>query len=280
MANATDVEVIVPVFNAYDDTLRCLDALRKHLPEHAHLRLIDDASSDPRILPLLDAHPVVHRPTTRVVKNAVNLGFVATVNAAVDATGCDVVLLNSDTRVTSGWLERLLRCAHSGPAVASVTPWSNNAEICSLPVFCRAASPPADADSAANAIAMCSPPTYPELPTAVGFCMYIRREVWRNVGGFDAATFGRGYGEENDWCMRASAHGYRHLLCDDAYVVHAGGASFAGTGHAPGGKQLESLLARYPYYNARIAEFIRNDPLAFRRQALLADPKVAAALDP
>jgi len=49
----------------------------------------------------------------------------------------DVVLLNSDTVVTSGWLEKLRRCADSDPRIGTITPFSNNAEICSFPKFCH-----------------------------------------------------------------------------------------------------------------------------------------------
>jgi GT2 family glycosyltransferase len=96
--------------------------------------------------------------------------------------------------------------------------------------------------------------------------MFLRRAALDAVGDFDRATFGRGYGEENDWCLRASAHGWRHVLCDDAYVAHRGGASFGPEGHAPGGENLARLNARYPGYNALIADFIMRDPLRSARE--------------
>ncbi len=276
---ATPVEVIVPIHNAADLVESCLDALLRHLPDFASVQLIDDASEDPRIGRILEAHPIKDHHAVRSHRNPRNLGFVRTVNEAVARTRVDVVLLNSDTQVTTDWLPRMRRCAYSGDDVASVTPWSNNAEICSLPGLCQPVSPPRQPDALATALATIAP-VYPALPTAIGFCMYLRRSAWRAIGDFDAATFGRGYGEENDWCLRASAHGFRHLLCDNAYVVHIGGASFAGTGHRPGGEQLTRLLARYPYYNALIADFIQTDPLARHRRALLADSRLSALLQP
>lgn len=278
MDERAKAEIIVPIYNAPVDLSLCLDALAMHCVNGEKLLLIDDGSTHPDVQELLDGHQICRRAETRVLRNDRNLGFVATVNRAVEQTADDFVLLNSDTLVTGGWLKRLVRCAYSCARVASVTPWSNNAEICSFPRLCHAAGRPARPDELASAIASFGVPLYPEIPTAIGFCMYIRREVWEAIGDLDEATFGRGYGEENDWCMRASAFGYRHLLCDDAYVVHTGGASFAETGHRPGGEQLRSLLARYPYYNDRIADFIRSDPLAERRDALSADPSVAALL--
>ena len=106
---------------------------------------------------------------------------------------------------------------------------------------------------------------YPELPTAGGVCLLIPRAPLTAIGDFARATFGRGYGEENDFCLRAAAHGWRNVLADDCYVVHAGGGSFAPLGLKPGGDNLARLLARYPRYNAQVAQFIAADPLARRR---------------
>lgn len=269
-APATGIDVIVPIYNAATATAACLDALATRLPDWAGVQLVDDASTDPAIAPLLAGHRLARAGNVRVIRQARNLGFVATVNAAMARSDRDVVLLNSDTVVTRGWLERLRACADSDPAIATATPFSNNAEICSLPQFCRANPVPDDPEAIAAIVAAAGEPQYPDLPTGVGFCMFIRRRALAMIGDFDAATFGRGYGEENDWCLRASGHGWRHVLCDDAYVVHQGGLSFADTPWRPGGGQLARLLARYPHYNALIAQFIARDPFRARRQAIAA----------
>ena len=172
----------------------------------------------------------------------------------------DVLLLNADTEVTPGWLPRM-RAPLADPRVATVTPFSNNAEICSWPEFCRAHPVPNDPEVIAAAFAG-EPPEWIDLPTAVGFCMLIRRATLDAIGDFDQATFGRGYGEENDFCLRAAGHGWRNVIATDAYVVHAGGGSFAPLGLKPGGDNLQRLLARYPGYNAQVAAFIAADPLA------------------
>lgn len=262
------IEIILPVYNAPDVLHACLDALESRLPAWASLQIVDDASPDARIQALLAVHAIRGRPGVRVLRNASNLGFVANVNAAMRRSDRDVVLLNSDTIVTHGWLDRLRACAASDTGIASITPFSNNAEICSFPEFCRSNPVPSDPELIADAAASAGAPDYPPLPTAVGFCMFIRRAAWADVGEFDAATFGAGYGEENDWSFRAAKRGWRHVLCDDAYVVHVGGQSFADTGHKPGGEQLARLLAIHPDYNDVIADFIRRDPFAARRQAI------------
>ena len=260
--------VIVPVYNAAADLAVCLDALQRTLDKNARVLIADDASPDPRVGPVIKRFARSAHFEVQTHWRAENLGFVGNVNRALfDAESNDVVILNADTITSSGWLERIAECAASDLRIATATPWSNNAEICSYPHFCRPGELPDDLDELAAAAAELVP-SYPELPTGVGFCMYIRRAALDAVGNFDAATFGRGYGEENDFCQRAAAHGWRNVLCDNAFVAHRGGASFGPTGLAPGGDNLRRLCARYPSYNAAVADFILRDPLANIRQEL------------
>ena len=262
----TTTDIVVPVYNALALLQRCLAALDQHTdPAEAQLWIIDDASPDPAVAPLLD-HWARRSPLQpKILSNAANLGFVGTVNRAIAATRNDLLLLNADTEVTPGWLPRMQQALHSDDRVATVTPFSNNAEICSWPESCKANPVPQDPQRVATAIATAAAPSYPDLPTAVGFCMLIRREALNQLGDFDQATFGRGYGEENDFCCRAAGHGWRNVLADDCYVVHAGGGSFAPLGLKPGGDNLARLLARYPGYNSAVAQFIASDPLAALR---------------
>ena len=273
--------VVVPVHNALEALDACLASLDRTLPAGANVLVADDHSSDPRIAPLVESWCGRTALAARHVRRDRNLGFPANCNAAFADTGDDdVVLLNSDTLATPGWLQQIARCADSDPRIATITPWSNNAEICSFPRFCEDNPVPDQPDAIAEAAASLAPVVYPELPTAVGFCMYVRRAALRRIGGFDAETFGRGYGEENDFCLRAAAMGWRNVLCETAYVVHLGGASFAPLDMAPGGGNLERLLARWPDYNERIARFIMADPLAPLRLRLLERMQALAASGP
>lgn len=270
----------MPIHNAAVALDACLGSLLRTLPGDARVHLADDASTDPAVQRVIDGFVAQAPFQVRCVRRSDNLGFIGNVNAAfVETDPHDVVLLNSDTVTTIGWLQCLLACVASDPAIATATPWSNNAEICSFPDFCRAGELPADPDLCAAAAAAESEPAFPDLPTGVGFCMYIRRAALQAVGDFDQPTFGRGYGEENDFCLRAAAHGWRNVLCDTAYVGHQGGASFSLQGHHPGGENLRRLNARYPEYNARVADFILRDPLRPLRQRL-ADRLAARRPDP
>jgi len=258
--------VVVPVFNAAEHVRRCLASLVSTLSSDHPVVVIDDASTDPVIPELMDTLP----ESWARVSNEQNLGFVATANIGMAlAQREDVILLNSDTRVTDGWLAAIEACAASDPRIASITPLTNNGEIASIPEFCKSNPWPEDASRWARACRKSGPPQYPEVPTAVGFCMYLRRACLDEIGAFDEQAFGKGYGEENDWCMRASAAGWRHVICDHAYVAHHGNASFGPLGLAPGGAAMETLLERHPDYLERVRAFIAADPMAERRREIV-----------
>src|SRR5690606_16734680 len=142
-------------------------------PQAAEVLILDDASDDAAIQPLIREYLGKAGPAWRLEQQTRNQGFVATVNRGMQMTVGDVVLLNSDTIVTQGWLQGLQRCLTSAPNIATVTPWSNNGEIVSLPRFCDSNPIPDQLHQVSRVIATAGIPRYPDLPTAVGFCMAI-----------------------------------------------------------------------------------------------------------
>ncbi len=261
--------IIVPVFNAFDELEVCLQSITRTVSSDTQVLLIDDASSDKRVRPLLRSWVNEAQPHRQLLVHEQNRGFVATANHGMRCAETDVVLLNSDTEVTSGWLDRLAKCLASDLSIATATPWSNNGEIVSIPSFCVPNPTPEKPDLIATTLTSCGKPQYPDMPTAVGFCMAISLRAIRRVGLFDETTFGRGYGEENDFCQRAEQAGLRNVLCDDAYVVHHGGASFGPLGLKPDEKSMQRLLGKHPDYHRKVSEFIQQDPLAGRRKEIL-----------
>jgi GT2 family glycosyltransferase len=258
--------VIVPVFNAFEHLSTCLKSVEECSPDLSVL-VNDDASTDLRIREFLEAWQGSGTGRT-LLSNKRNRGFVHSVNRGMADQPGDVILLNSDTVVTPGWEEALSRCLNSNSNIATATPWSNNGEIVSIPSLCVAAPVPDEPAQLARAISNSGPPEYPQLPTAVGFCMAISRAAIEIIGMFDEATFGLGYGEENDFSMRARAAGMTNVLCDDAYVAHHGGGSFSPLGLKPDSASMQRLLQKHPAYAELVTEFIRNDPLSKRRQAV------------
>lgn len=271
-ASTSGLTVVVPVFNALEQTRRCLEALGQTLEPAApdvRVLIVDDASTDSGIADLL-VRCAEQNPHWRIQKQPQNRGFVVTANQGMRMAGDhDVILLNSDTVPAGDWLRRIRQCAASNPAIASITPFTNNGEIVSLPDFCQAAPMPVEPERWAQACQAVQPPVYPEIPTAVGFCMYLRRTCLDQIGDFEERVFGRGYGEENDWCLRATASGWQHVLCDDAFVAHEGNASFGPLGLKPDEYSMQRLEQRHPHYPALIQDFIRRDPLAEIRQRIL-----------
>jgi len=262
--------VIIPIHNAFEALEVCLQSVLSHVAPEAEVLLLDDASDDPAIQVLIRRFLGMASQAWRFEHQTRNLGFVATVNRGMQMTTGNVVLLNSDTVVTEGWLRGLQSCLDSDTSIATATPWSNNGEIVSIPRFCANNPVPEQLDDIARVIGGTGRPTYPALPTAVGFCMAISRQAINQVGLFDQELFGLGYGEENDFSLRASQLGYRNVLCDDVFVAHQGGCSFLPRGLSPGQHSMQRLLSRHPDYLKNIESFIAADPLARRREQLLA----------
>jgi len=262
------VDIIVPVYNAFDYTRACLASVLANTNLKVHtLVIINDKSPDERILPMLQDFVEKNKSGNNIVliDNNENKGFVCTVNIGMRRSENDVVLLNSDTEVTSGWLEKMQTCAYSKPMVASVTPLSNNATIASVPVYLAENSLPKDftLEEFAKGVELCSLKLYPELCTAHGFCMYITRQSMNHVGLFDEDTFGKGYGEENDFSYRAMQHGYVHLLADDTFIYHKGTQSFSPSSVARAADHLKILRNRYPQETHNTDIFVRDNPLKF-----------------
>ena len=278
--NSRPIDIVVPVYNAVDDLRRCVERVLAHTSGDYRLLLIDDASTDPAIGQFLDELQARALPQLTLLSNIANAGFTQTANRGMQAArpGADVVLLNSDAMVTRGWLDALIRCARSDPSIGTITPFSNNAEICSLPRFCENNPWPADRnpEPLLHALEQAAVPTYPDLPTGVGFCMYIRCELLDDVGGFDP-VFGLGYGEENDFCMRAAAGGYRNVLCEDAFVAHLGGSSFGDKRDDLARRNLAILQERHPTYDALVRDFIARDPLRPMRELALSQLRILEA---
>ncbi|WP_335949759.1 glycosyltransferase [Salipiger bermudensis] len=250
------VTVIVPVYNAVEDVEACIDSLLRHTAfaeDGHHLLLANDASPDERIHPLLDqaaAHPgvtVLHQPE--------NLGYTRNINAAMrQAAGRDTVLLNSDTRVTPQWLSLLQRAALQRPSIGTVTAVSDNAGAFSVPERNAANPTPPwlSEDEYARAITHSSTMQHLRLPTGSGFCMYVSDRMVRDIGLFDEETFPRGYGEENDFCMRGLQAGWEHVLAENVLIYHERSKSFLGDKTALMDTANELIPQMYPEYGKAV----------------------------
>jgi GT2 family glycosyltransferase/predicted SAM-dependent methyltransferase len=264
--------VIVPVYRGYEQTRSCINSVLQHLGDgrlDVMVIAVDDCSPEPELSAWLQSLAATNQ--IHLLQNKHNKGFVGSVNAGIRAAGeRDVVLLNSDTQVASHWLSKLAGHAYSEANIGTVTPFSNNATICSWPTINGGPLPVGETvDSIDKAFVAANCGRQVELPTAVGFCMYIRRRCLDEVGYFDEATFGRGYGEENDFCMKATARGWRHILACDTFVFHEGETSF-GKDSPERKRAWELMTDKYPGYAASVARHIEADAIKPSRFAATA----------
>ena len=259
-------DVVVPVYRGLRTVMACLDSVIPTLPPGSRLHVVDDGAVDPDLGAALDR--MAAAGTILLHRLPDNRGFPAAANTGLRAAaGRDVVLLNSDTVVPPGWLHHLAEAAHSAPDIGSACPLSNEATILSYPKR-DGGNPVTDpAPIAALAKAANGSDTV-TIPVAVGFCMYMRRDCIDAVGLLREDIWAQGYGEENDWCLRARHRGWRHVAAPGCFVAHEGGASFgAARRHlmARNGATLERL---HPGYGPLIGAWIAQDPLGPARRRM------------
>ncbi len=267
------VAVVVPAYRGLDLTRACLDAVFATVPAGTRVIVVDDATPEPALATALDALAAEGR--IRLLRHRVNRGFPAAANAglreaAALADAPDAVLLNSDTVPTEGWLDMLRRAVHAAGDIGTAAPLSNDAAILSYPDPARPVPPPTGAALhrlAALAARVHGAATV-DIPTSVGFCMYIRRECLLATGLFREDAFAQGYGEENDFCIRARHLGWRHVAVPGAYVAHVGGQSFGTARVQLQARNLEVLERLHPGYRAAIMAWRAADTLAPARRAL------------
>lgn len=266
-------DIVIPVHGSRPLALQTIDSvlatrLAIRPDTNPEVVVVDDASPDPALGH--DLRLLADRGLITLLTNDHNVGFVASVNRGMALHPMrDIVLLNSDTKVHGDWLERLLCVLRGGARIGTATPLSNAATILSYPIPLRDNNKPMEIDYATLDQLCARLALEPvELPTAVGFCMAISRSCLDAVGPFDAARFGRGYGEENDFCLRASALGWRHLAATNVFVWHRGGASFGDEREALVAAAQATLEERHPGYRSAVRSFILRDPLRPIRAAL------------
>ncbi|SMX46916.1 glycosyltransferase [Actibacterium lipolyticum] len=273
----TGITIVLPVYNAADLLPDVLNRVCANTDLPWRLIIIEDCSSDTAVRPWLRNWLSSLDQTTQdrvsLIENDQNLGFIQSVNKAFELAlpfGDHVVLLNSDAFVPERWASRLIRPILEHDNVATVTPMSNDAEIFTVPVICqRTKLAPGEADKIDKTAQLFFPGAdLADAPTGVGFCMAINVKFLQMQKTLDTG-FGRGYGEEVDWCQRIRAKGGRHLGHGGIFVEHRGGTSF---GYEEKLKLVQTnnaiISRRYPDYDEEVQDFIRHDPLTTPRLAL------------
>ncbi len=263
------VAIVIPAYRDASRTLLCLESVFASTAAETAVIVVDDATPEPSLAVGLDALAAAGRIT--LIRHRQNQGFPASANAGLRAAFAltpahDALLLNSDTLLPTGagpsWLDRMRRSVHAAPDIGTATPFSNDGGIMSYPARDsenpmpdqRALQRRDDLMRRANAGIVV------DIPTGVGFCLYIRRECVADTGVFRTDLFAQGYGEENDLCIRARHLGWRHVAVPGVFVGHAGGASF-GTARPPLAQRNLAVLEQiHPGYLALVDAYQATSP--------------------
>lgn len=251
--------LLVPVYNGADKVRRCLRSLLLHADPRHGVVIADDCSTDLDLSEELSEWSARHAHV-RYIRRANNLGYLDNVNELLEETEGDVLLLNSDTEIGPQCVERLQRAAYCADKVALACPLSDNATLLTLaPAEWLAQFSTEDIQSACARAARAH---FPRIPTAVGFCMYMRRDALCALGHFDR-FFAPGYGEEDDYAQRARRAGWQLVAAPDVFVRHAGGVSFGRTERisALQAAHLARLTWRWSAYESDVRTWWRDWPL-------------------
>lgn len=275
-ARQENISIIIPIYRGLSETIECVESVLNAVNEtKVDIYLVNDKSPDTEISKYLEELESRGVPELKIMHRSKNGGFSEAVNIGMIAAGSrDVILLNSDTVVFDRWIDRIALAAAQDMRIGTVTPLSNNAEICSAPYLGRA-STVANIEVAATinlAAGRCNrDDPVVDIPVGVGYCIYIRRSCIADVGLFDASVWGKGYGEEVDFCLKAAALGWRNVVATNTYVVHRGEVSFGVDKSQKVAEASRLINERYPFYNERISRFFAEDPIRQARRAVNLD---------
>ena len=251
----TKYNIIIPIYNGFDSLKKCIENLLEYTEFCHHIYLYNDASTDKRMKPWLNAL-VLKYSHIFVFHQTENRGYLNTVNNAMLVAKHDIILLNSDTQVTKNWLKELSVVAQD-PKIAIVCPLSDNATILTLNKSLL---------KSVACLNIFSGKWYP-IPTAVGSCMLIKKDIIDKHHVFDA-YYHPGYGEECDYSFRLRTLGYNIACAPASFVYHTGSVSFGKDSRLLRQQHQKLLDLRWPHYNKEIQHFLENNPIRYIEEYL------------
>jgi GT2 family glycosyltransferase len=260
MSSGKIVSIVVPVYADWLSLKDCIDSLKRFVDPSHNIIIVNDSGPEADSLEANIKKTIKGIKNFKYHRNSKNLGFVKTCNRAVmvlDKTQNDIMLLNSDTKVTNGFLKEMMEVLYSDNKIGAVSPRTNNATIFTIPISAmpKKGLEPRKSFEVFQKVAP-KLPRYNEVPTAHGFCMLIKRAIIKKYGFFDE-IFGKGYGEEVDFCQRIKAHGYKSVLANHAFVFHMEARSFTLEKKQELLKQSKEIIdCRYPEYSRSVRLYI------------------------
>jgi anaerobic magnesium-protoporphyrin IX monomethyl ester cyclase len=225
-------DIIIPTYENEDLTVACINSIKQHTDKEKYrIILVDNGSKSTSVVEdvLSDVESILHKFPT-------NKGFVEAINKGLEYSNAPYVcLLNNDTVVTSGWLNKLLNALHSDPQMGIVGP---------LTGFAQHHGPDSQhsltlhegiiPDRKARFWTIDEINSYLEIHHAgetkpaefVAFlCALIKREVINKVGLLDT-NYDMGMWDDVDYCMQAQRLGYKTAFALDTCIYHRGRSTF------------------------------------------------------
>lgn len=260
--------IVIPVWNGLEYTRQCVESILAHTRLPFELVIVDNGSTDGTPAYLSELRREGRRGScrrVRVVRNDANLGFGPACNQGMaEALGDYIVLLNNDTVVTEGWLERMRAAAERDARIGVVGPRSNYVAgpqvIEDVPY---APDDPAAMERFAAALAEREAGRGFFAQRAIGLCLLIKRQVIDRIGGFDP-RFGMGNCEDDDFSIRVLLAGFAIWIASDVFIHHHGNRTFRALGVDYGEllrRNLGRLLAKWGVGSGSAAEAARGYPL-------------------
>jgi O-antigen biosynthesis protein len=198
-------DIIIPVWNERELTGKCVDSIEKNTTLPHRIILIDNASGI-KTASYLKELSEKDKGGIVLIRNEENIGFPRAVNQGIAVSSAPYLcILNNDTEVYKGWLEEMINIAESNPDIGIINPSSNN----------LGQNKPLEGFSG----------KWIEMPSCVGFCMLIKREVIQEIGNFDE-IYSPGNFEDTDFSRRAAKAGYKCVMAKGAYVYHVQNTGF------------------------------------------------------
>lgn len=271
MSDRRRVLLAITAYNGREFFERTLESAR-HIDTSAadlEIAVFDDASPEPGfgewLAELCAKYDVAYYRTPR------NLGIVRNVNLGLlygrDQEHDFVIVSNSDVVYPENYLSGLLAVADSDETIGSVTAWSNNVSVYSLPNDNPDELLPQQnvVDEVSRALGAHFGAAAVDVPAGISFSILIPRRVLLEVGLMDP-VFGRGYCEETDWTLRSKAGGYRIVLAPGVFVYHAGRGSTLAAGLLGEGESTvpanEAIIGlRYPLFRGQVEAFLNSSTL-------------------
>ncbi|KKO54343.1 glycosyl transferase family 2 [Paenibacillus sp. DMB20] len=222
------IDVVICVHNQLDAVKKCLDSVRRtKTTQDFNLIVIDDGSDQTTRQYLGEFSK---RYPCTIIRNEKARGYTASANQGLkQSTSRYCILLNSDTIVPPHWLDRLTETMESDQRIGIVGPLSNAASWQSVPSMDSSKNglgPNMTLDQMAELVYQASEKIFPRAMFLNGFCLMIKREVIERIGYLDETNFPIGYGEEDDYCLRARGANFKLKIATHCYIFHQKSASF------------------------------------------------------